>query len=97
MYDLILGCQTMKELGIVLYFQTKEITIDKIILQMSDINSLSTSNLESAWAINKSMVQETHSTHKGTQRVVNTLDANYEKADLQSVISTNCTHLSLQD
>ncbi len=25
------------------------------------------------------------------------LDAKYEKADLQSVVSTNCTHLSLQD
>ena len=33
MYDLILGCQTMKELGIVLDFQTKEITIDEIICQ----------------------------------------------------------------
>ncbi len=26
-YDLILGCKTMKELGIVLDFQTKEITM----------------------------------------------------------------------
>ncbi len=29
-YDLILGCKTMKDLGIVLDFQTKEITIDEI-------------------------------------------------------------------
>ena len=43
MYDLILGCQTMKELGIVLDFRTKEITIDDIILPMRDINSLTTS------------------------------------------------------
>ncbi len=28
MYDLILGCKTMKELGIVLDFRTKQITID---------------------------------------------------------------------
>ena len=42
MYDLILGCQTMKELGIVLDFRTKEITIDEIILSMRDINSLTT-------------------------------------------------------
>ena len=33
-YDLTLGCRTMKELGIVLHFQTKEITIDEIILPM---------------------------------------------------------------
>ncbi len=49
MYDLILGCKTMQELGIVLDFQTKEITIDEIILPMRDINSLTTSKLESTW------------------------------------------------
>ena len=27
----------------------------------------------------------------------NILDAKYEKADLPSIVSTNCTHLSLQD
>ncbi len=64
---------------------------------MRDINSLTTSKLESTWAINNSMVQEPHSMHKATQRVVHILDAKYEKADLQSVVSANCTHLSLQD
>jgi hypothetical protein len=42
-YDLILGCRTMKELGVVLDFRTKEITIDEIVLPMRDINSLTTS------------------------------------------------------
>ena len=92
MYVLILGCQTMKELGIVLDFQTKEITIDEIILPMRDINSLTTSNLESTWAVNNSMVQ---GTHEATQRVVHILDAKYEKAHLQSVVSTKCTYLRL--
>ncbi len=32
-----------------------------------------------------------------TQHVVQILDAKYEKADIQSVVSTNCSHLSLQD
>ncbi len=32
--DLILGCNTINELGIVLDFPTKEITIDEISLQM---------------------------------------------------------------
>ncbi len=35
--------------------------------------------------------------HEATKRVVHILDAKYEKADLQSVVSTNCTHLSLLD
>jgi hypothetical protein len=54
-YDRIIGCRTMKELGIVLDFQTKEITNDEIILPMRDINSLTTSKMEKAWSVNNSM------------------------------------------
>ncbi len=36
-FDLILGCNTMKELGIVLDFRTKEITRDEISMPMRDI------------------------------------------------------------
>ena len=55
------------------------------------------SKMERAWTVNNSMVHEPQSMHEATQRVVHILDAKYEKADLQSVASTNCTHLSLQD
>ena len=44
-YDLILGCKPMKELGIVLDFGTKQVTIDEIILPMRDIISLTTSKM----------------------------------------------------
>ena len=64
---------------------------------MRDINSLTTSNMEKTWTVNNSMAHEPHSTQEATQRVVHILDAKYEKADLQSVVSANCTHLSLQD
>ncbi len=40
-FDFILGVKTLWEFGIVLDFQTKEITIDEIILSMRDINNLS--------------------------------------------------------
>ncbi len=61
---------------------------------MRDINSLTTSKMERAWTGNNSLVHEPQSTHEATQRVVHILDA---KADLQSVVSTNCSHLSLPD
>ena len=64
---------------------------------MRDINSLTTSKMERAWAVNNSMVHEPQSMHEATQRVVHILDAKYEKADLQSVVSANCTHLSFGD
>jgi hypothetical protein len=41
-YDLILGVNTMRELGIVLDFDTLKITIDKITLPMRDISKPST-------------------------------------------------------
>jgi hypothetical protein len=39
-YDLILGTNTMKELGIMLDFKAKTITIDEVILPMRNINYL---------------------------------------------------------
>eukprot|EP00804_Cyclotella_cryptica_P004308 CCRYP_013506-RA/>CCRYP_013506-RA protein AED:0.46 eAED:0.46 QI:0/-1/0/1/-1/1/1/0/116 len=43
------------------------------------------------------MADEPQSTQEATQPVVKILDANYKKADLQSIVCTNCTHLWLQD
>jgi hypothetical protein len=53
--------------------------------------------MEKAQAVNNSMAHKPHSMEEATQRVVHILYAKYEKADLQSVVSANCTHLSLQD
>jgi hypothetical protein len=75
----------------------QKIAIDENILPIRDINSLTTSKMEKAWTVNNSMVHEPQSMHEATQQVVHILDAKYEKADLQSVISANCTHLSLKD
>ena len=98
-FDLILGTYTLKELGIVLNFQTKEIDIDEIILPMRDITKLSTrAKIERAWMANNNvMTHEPKSTLEATQRVVKILDARYEKADLNAVVTEHCTHLSIPD
>ena len=65
---------------------------------MRDINKLSNSSkIEKAWPVNHKMVHEPKSTKEATQRVIHILDAKYKKADLQSVVDTNCPHLSLPD
>ena len=51
--------------------------------------------MEKAWAINITVVCKPSSTQEVTQQVFHVLDAKFEKADPQSVVSTNCTHLSL--
>ncbi len=43
------------------------------------------------------MAHELQSTQEAKWQVVHIPDANYEKAGLQSILSTNCIHLSLQD
>ncbi len=75
----------------------KEITNFEIILPMRNINSLTTLKMERAWTVNNSMAHELHSTQEATKQIVHILDAKYEKADLQSVVSANCTRLSLPD
>ncbi len=95
-FDLILGVKTLRELGIVLDFRTREITIDEIILPMRDINCLdSRSKIEKAWSVNHSIIHEPLSTGEATQRAICILDATYEKADLQVIADINCLHLSV--
>ena len=83
LFDLILGTETMNELGIILDFKQKMITIDEIELPMTSINNMPTSR-HKALALNNSLAKpkEPASTEEATQRVVHILDANYKKADL---------------
>ncbi len=76
-FDLILGSNTLKELGIVLNFWTKEIDIDKIILPMRDI-SLEPRLTGALLGNNSVMIHEPKSTIEAMQRVVKILDAKYE-------------------
>jgi hypothetical protein len=97
MFDLILGTQTMDELGIILDFRNKMITIDEIELPMQSINNMPKSNHE-ALALTNSLAscKEPKSTEEATNHVLCILDANYKKANLQEVVDT-CTHLSPED
>ncbi len=95
-FYLILGCNTIKELGIVLDFQTNEITVDEISLPMRDIKNLRTrAAANRAWTVNNSIYQSTskepQSTLEATKCLIEILDAKYEKADLRAN-TENCTH-----
>ena len=95
LFDLILGTHTMDELGIILNFKQKMITIDEIELPMTSINDMPASKLYKALVLNnsKAVSREPTSTEEATQRVVRILDADYHKADLQAVVDS-CNHLN---
>ncbi len=80
MFDLILGTQTMDELGIILDFKNKMITIDEIELPMQSIINMPKSK-DKALALTNSLAscKEPKSMEEATNHVVRILDANYKK------------------
>ena len=97
-FDLIIGTNTMNELGIILDFSEKMITIDSIKLPMRSIENLPKSNKE-ALDFNTTLARsvEPKSTELATQRIVKILDAKYEKANIPEVINNNCSHLNPEE
>ncbi len=94
MYDLIIGKQTMNNLGVVLDFQEKTIKIDKILLPMRNIANLQLkSRITRALRENTCFAQEPISICSTTKHVVEILAAKYEKADLPAILRENCSHL----
>ena len=92
-YDLILGVETMSKLGIVLDFGEKMITIDQIKLPMKPIKSFKgVKNLNDF----QRKHLEPSSTLDATKRVIEILDAKYEKANLAEIVNDSCGHLSSQ-
>jgi hypothetical protein len=78
-----------------LVFKVKTITIDEILLPMRNINNLQLKpSISRVLKLNSSFAQEPIYTCNTTTRVVEILDAKYDKADLPSIVKSNCTHLS---
>ncbi len=93
-YDLILGIVSIQEFGIILNFRYKMINIDGVVLPLRNINNLQGTSMLVALRHNHSLAMEPQSTQDATERATQILDAKYSKADLQSVVSNNCKHLS---
>ena len=87
MDDLIIGKETMHELGIILDFKDKTIQIDEILLPMRNIVNLQLKpSITRAFKTNTCLAQEPVSTCTATNRVVEILDAKYEKADIPAIV-----------
>ncbi len=92
--DLILGPETMKELGIMLDFKAKTITIDEVILSMRNINLLYSPSILHMLNLKNSLAMEPKSILDTTKHLTWILDTMYNKVDLQPIIKDNCKHLS---
>jgi hypothetical protein len=96
LYGLIIGKQTLHDIGAVLNFKERTITIDDILLPTKNMNNLQLkSSISRALKLNFSYAQEPESTRNTTKHMVEILDAKYDKADLPSIVKNNGAHLSM--
>ena len=95
LYDLIIGKQTLHDIGVVLDLKEKTITIDStILLPMRNIVNLQLKpSVTRALRHNTSQAQEPVSTRNATKRAIEILDAKYDKANLPAIVKDNCSHL----
>jgi hypothetical protein len=95
LYDLIIGKQTLHDIGAVLDFKEKTITIDSILLPMRNIVNLQLKpSVTRALRHNDTChAQEPVSTRNATKRVIEILDAKYDKANLPEIVKDTCPHL----
>jgi hypothetical protein len=86
LHGLIIGKQTLHDIGAVMDFKERTITIDDILLPMRNINNLQLKpSISRALKLNSSFAQESASTRNATKCVVEILDAKHDKADLPSI------------
>jgi hypothetical protein len=96
LYNLIIGKQTLHDIGAVLNFKERTITNDDILLPMRNINNLQLkSSISRVLKLNFSYAQEPISTPNATKGMVEILDAKYDKADLPNIVKNNYAHLSM--
>jgi hypothetical protein len=95
LYDQIIGKQTLHDIGAVLDFKENTITIDSILLPMRNIINLQIKpSITRALKHNTFQAQEPISTQKATKRVIEMLDAEYDKAKLPEIMKDTCPHLT---
>ncbi len=98
MYDLIIGKQTMHDLGVVLDFKEKTIQIDEVLVPIRNIANLQLKpSITRVLRQNTCLAQTPISTSSVTKRVVEILDAKYEKVDLPALVREDCSHLKASD
>jgi len=85
LYDLIIGKQTLHDIGAVLDSKEKTITIDSILWPTRNIVNLQ---------VKPSVTQEPISTPKATKRFIGILDAKHDKVEIPEIVRTPRPHLT---
>ena len=90
LYDVILGASFLNDLKIILDYDKGVMSWDGVEIDMKDPSSLTTSH--QIYTLFESST-EPESTKSALKRTTHILDAKYEKADLEKIMSDECSHL----
>jgi hypothetical protein len=84
----------MKELGIIMDFKAKMITIDDIILPVIASTICKNASTLHMQKLNDSSAKEPRSAQCANKCATRMLDTKEKKTDLQSIVKDKCKHLS---
>ena len=94
-YYLIIGIESLANMGIILDFVGQKLTIDHVTLPMKPHNQfMKFVDLQAQFL---TVPQKLISTHSATKHTLEILDAKYEKADIAKFVAQNCKHLSISE
>lgn len=86
-YDLIIGRDLMKELGIKIDFETDSVSWKNVVVPMKSVDA----TFETSYH-----VEDSDAIADATNRIQKILDAKYEPADINEIIN-DCTHLTEEE
>jgi len=78
-YDMIIGQDMLEEFGIIINFKTKQLTWDEVSIPMRSLNTIQ---------LDGYFINESKTVAEATARTTRILDAHYEAADIDQIISS---------
>ena len=89
-YDMIIGRDLMKSLGLIIDFKHEVLRWDDVTIPMNRTKINNKKEFNEIFQL----ATEPRTVQKATERVTKILDAHYEKANLVDVVKRHCCHLS---
>ena len=89
-YDMIIGRDLMKSLGLIIDFKHEVLRWDDVTIPMNRTKIINKKEFNEIFQL----ATEPRTVQKATERVTKILDAHYEKANLVDVVKRHCCHLS---
>ena len=89
-YDMIIGRDLLKSLGMIIDFKHGVLRWDDVTIPMNRTKNKNKKEFNE----NFQLATEPRTVQQATERITKILDANYEKANLADVVKRHCCHLS---